>query len=84
MIGMPLSGWTMSSAFGRSVNLFGFGTLPDFVAKNQALGEQLATVHGLLGYTLIGAVLLHAGAALNHHFIKKDATLRRMLPFAGE
>jgi cytochrome b561 len=28
---------------------------------------------------LFGVVLLHAAAAVKHHFIDRDATLRRML-----
>lgn len=81
MIGMPLSGWFMSSAAGRTVSVFGLFSLPDFVEKNQALRESFGTIHEVLGYTLIIGILAHAAAALKHHFISKDATLKRMLPF---
>lgn len=80
IIGMPLSGWMFSSAVGRSVEFFKLFTLPDLVEKNQALADTLSTVHEFLGYTLIGAIAAHAAAALKHHFINKDATLKRMLP----
>jgi cytochrome b561 len=33
-----------------------------------------------LGYVLILFIFVHAGAALRHHFVFKDDTLRRMLP----
>lgn len=81
LFGMPLSGWTMSSAFGRSVTLFNTVQLPDLVEKNQELAERLAAFHEYLAYALIGMIALHVGAALRHHFIAKDATLKRMLPF---
>lgn len=81
LFGMPLSGWTMSSAFGRPVSVFGFGPLPDLVGKNQELAEKLAAVHEYLGYSLIAMILLHVGAALKHHVLDKDPTLKRMLPF---
>lgn len=81
LFGMPLSGWTMSSAFGRSVKLFDTVPLPDLVGKNQELAEKLAALHEYLAYALIGMIALHVGAALKHHFISKDATLKRMLPF---
>ncbi|MEI9984666.1 MAG: cytochrome b/b6 domain-containing protein [Aliidongia sp.] len=36
-------------------------------------------IHGKLGW-LLAFVLLHAGAALRHHFVLRDGVLRRMLP----
>lgn len=81
MLGMPLSGWLMSSAFGRSVKFFGLVQLPDLVQPNPALAETLSDIHEYLAYALIGMIVLHAAAALKHHFISKDATLKRMLPF---
>ena len=30
---------------------------------------------------LIALILLHLGAALNHHFVQKDTVLKRMLPY---
>jgi cytochrome b561 len=49
--------------------------------KNKELGELLAGVHKVLNFSLLGLVLLHAGAALKHHFIDRDEVLARMLPF---
>lgn len=80
MILMPLSGWAMSSAFGRPVSFFGLFTLPDFVAPDPDLGKALAARHRQIAWVIIVAVSLHAGAALWHHFVRKDAVLRRMLP----
>lgn len=82
MFGMPLSGWFMSSAAGRPVSFFGLFTLPDFIPKNEGLRDTFGTIHEYLGYTLIIAIAAHVGGALKHHFVSKDATLRRMLPFA--
>jgi cytochrome b561/polyisoprenoid-binding protein YceI len=80
MIAMPLSGWLMSSAYGRSVSFFGLFTLPDLIGKDVEVGKILSSRHALIGYIIMGAVALHAGAALWHHFIKKDIVLKRMLP----
>ena len=38
-------------------------------------------LHGLNATVLSILVIGHIGAGLYHHFIKKDAVLRRMLPF---
>lgn len=81
MFAMPLSGWMMSSAKGRSVKLFDKVPLPDLVEENVELGDRLAAFHEYLAWALIAAIFLHAVAALKHHFVEKDVTLKRMLPF---
>jgi cytochrome b561 len=80
MLAIPVSGWLMSSAQGFRVVWFGVLPLPDLVPKDAALGALLKDVHVVLNYTMLLAVLGHVGAALQHHFIKKDAVLTRMLP----
>ncbi|WOX05942.1 cytochrome b [Microbulbifer pacificus] len=79
MFALPVSGWLMSSAAGIPVFFFGF-RLPDFIAKNENLFQMLIEVHKWLGYTLIGLILIHATAALRHHFLSRDDTLKKMLP----
>lgn len=79
MVGMPLLGWVLLSAEGKPVPLFGM-ELPALVAKNEQLGKFTKEVHetvGNIGYFLIG---VHAAAALFHHYIVRDNTLRRILP----
>lgn len=78
MIGMPLSGWLMSSAGEYPVPFFGI-QMPDLVDKNPQLAGLMNNIHEILAYILIGAVLLHAVGALKHHFIDRDSTLLRML-----
>lgn len=80
MIIMPLTGWLMSSAKGRPVSFFGLFTLPDLVPADKEAGHTYAERHELIGYIIIGAATLHILAALKHHFVNKDAVLRRMLP----
>lgn len=80
MIVIPLSGWLMSSAKGFQTVYFGVIPLPDLLDKSKELGETLTLVHKTLNYTMITLVILHAAAALKHHFVDKDDVLRRMLP----
>lgn len=80
MVAVPLSGWLMSSAKGFQTVWFGVLPLPDLVAKDAALGDLLQDVHEALNLTMLGLVLLHAAAALKHHFIDRDDVLTRMLP----
>lgn len=79
MIGMPLAGWVVLSAAGKPIPFFGL-ELPALVGQDKALASQVVELHetvGTIGYWLIG---LHALAALAHHYLWKDNTLRRMLP----
>ena len=81
MIGMPIGGWLILSASGKPIPYFGL-ELPALVGPNKALAEQIEEIHetiGTVGYYLIG---LHALAALFHHYVVKDNTLRRMMPGA--
>ncbi|MBT0960069.1 cytochrome b [Denitromonas iodatirespirans] len=80
MLAIPLSGWLMSSAKGFQTVWFGVLPLPDLLAKDAALGDQLKEVHEFLNYTLLALVVLHTAAALKHHFIDRDTVLSRMLP----
>lgn len=84
MFAIPVSGWLMSSAQGFQVVWFGVLPLPDLVPKDTGLGTALKDAHKIMNYTLLVTVLGHAGAALQHHFIKKDTVLARMLPFLGK
>jgi cytochrome b561 len=76
----PLAGWAYSSASGIPIVWFGVLPLPDFVPKDHALAENLEHLHGLLGLLLALLIAVHLLAALKHHFIDRDDTLRRMLP----
>lgn len=80
MIGMPIAGWLVLSAAREPVPFFGL-TLPPLMGENADLAERIEDVHkavGSFGYYLIG---IHAFAALVHHYVMKDDTLRRMLPW---
>ena len=78
---MPLTGWLMSSAKNYPVSWWGFVTLPNLVQPDEGLFELMKSTHGFLAGTLIAVTVLHALAALYHHFMRKDDVLRRMLPF---
>lgn len=80
MFALPITGWLMSSAAGFPVSLLELFTLPDLISKNEYLFQRFIEIHKWLGYGLIFFILIHTGAALRHHFIFKDDTLRKMLP----
>jgi cytochrome b561 len=54
---------------------------PNLIAPDYALSERLRRVHHFLAAVLAIGVTGHVAAALKHHFIDRDETLRRMRPF---
>lgn len=45
------------------------------------LRDFAGMMHGLLAYAIVALILVHVVAALYHHFVRKDNTLARMVPF---
>ena len=78
MIVIPLSGWLMSSAKGVQTVWFGVLPIPDLLGRDKELGNLLKEVHEALNWLLMLTRAGHVGAALWHHFVLKDDTLRRM------
>ena len=77
----PISGWAMSSAANYPVTLFGWFQFPAIVGASHDLHEVLEEVHEVLFTVLAIVALGHAAAAVYHHVVMKDDTLRRMSPF---
>lgn len=79
MLVILISGYLISTADGRGIEVFNWFTLPSlgelFVNQEDIAG----VIHEYTAYTIIGLALLHALAALKHHFIDRDNTLTRML-----
>lgn len=79
MIGLPLAGWLMLSAAGKPIPFWGL-ELPPLMGENKTLAGQIKELHALGGEIGLWLVGLHAAAALLHHYLLRDNTLRRMLP----
>ena len=79
MLAIPLVGWLYTSAAGFPVVYLKLVQLPDLVSKDKELAALLKLMHQVLAWSLSGVVALHVAAALKHHFIDRDATLKRML-----
>jgi cytochrome b561 len=68
----------LASGIGMSI----LASLPDALFGGAPLPELSElpprAAHGLAARLLVAVLVLHVGAALLHHFVMKDATLRRM------
>lgn len=81
LIIVPLTGWLMSSAAGRPVNMFGLFEISLPVTQDRAAADTYGERHEMLAFVMLGLVALHIIGALKHHFMDKDLTLGRMIPF---
>lgn len=73
------SGYFISTADGRGIDVFGIITVPGFGSLIENQEDIAGFIHQWLAYLLITLAVLHAFAALKHHFIDKDDTLKRMI-----
>jgi len=80
MLGLPLSGVLFYQAGGRDVSFFGM-LLPQLIAPNPELKSSIKEIHETVGEAIYFVVGFHVLAALWHHFIVKDGTMLRMLPW---
>jgi cytochrome b561 len=74
-----ISGYLISTADGRAIDVFGLFTVPALISGREQQEDIAGLAHKVLAYGLIALVALHALAALKHHFIDRDQTLKRML-----
>jgi cytochrome b561 len=75
----PIVGYIMTSAYPAPVPFFGLFNLPAIWPENRALSEQLSVVHLYIGIAIAAVAAMHVGAALFHHFVRKDRILMRMI-----
>jgi cytochrome b561 len=91
MIGMPLTGWSLSSASQLihvyPITLFGLVEWPAITPLTNLPPDQMRQTHDafveaheLLAKLAYGLIALHVAAALRHQFMLRDGLLARMVP----
>jgi cytochrome b561 len=80
LFAQPLIGFLQSNAVNFPVVWWGVVRLPPLIGTDEMLGDALLEVHRWNSRLLLALVLVHAAAALHHHFVLKDQVLHRMLP----
>ena len=83
MIGMPVTGWIVHSADNIPFRIFWLIPLVAIVAEAKETADLAALVHFAFFVLLSALLLVHIGAALRHHFIKRNDVLARILPGTG-
>ncbi|CAI1629923.1 cytochrome b [Serratia fonticola] len=74
-----ISGYLISTADGQAISVFGWFDVPASVTGLPQQADTAGTIHLYLAWAVVVLSVLHALAALKHHFIDRDVTLKRML-----
>ena len=74
-----VSGYLLSTADGRPIGVFGLFDVPALITSIADQADRAGLVHEYAAWALVILAVVHALAALKHHFIDRDATLMRML-----
>jgi cytochrome b561 len=83
LIAMPLVGWSMLSAGGYPVVLFGPVRLPPIMPHNATLYANLRNAHTALALLLFATVIAHLCAALFHAWVRRDSVFPSMAPWTS-
>jgi cytochrome b561 len=73
-------GFSFRWGAGRPMAFFGTGIAPMIAEIARPLRRELREFHEWIGWAIIVLALIHALAALYHHYVLKDRVLVRMLP----
>jgi cytochrome b561 len=84
LIAVPVSGIMLQFARGNALPVFGLYEIASPWLADRPFARSVKEVHEVLANTLVMLAALHAGAALFHHWVLRDRTLLRMLPWSTE
>ena len=80
LVAEAVLGFAFRWGAGRPMAFFGTGLPPLIGEIAKPLRRDLRELHEWIGWTIVILALLHAAAALYHHYVLKDRVLVRMLP----
>jgi cytochrome b561 len=80
MLGMPLIGWGMMSAYSHPVILFGGVHLFPILPVNADLYAFLRLTHKYVAFLFFALILMHMAALLFHKLVRKDGVFEAMAP----
>ncbi|MGE5563567.1 MAG: cytochrome b [Bacillota bacterium] len=75
-------GWVIGWAAGKPIHFFGVAIPGPFEAFARPVRHDIREIHSLVGWAIVILALMHALAALYHHYVLRDRVLGRMLPLA--
>lgn len=78
MLLIPISGYLISTAKGKAISVFNLFEVPATLELENKV-DLLGQWHEWMAWAIISLAAFHALAALKHHFINKDNSLKKML-----
>lgn len=79
LLAIMISGYLISTADGRSIEVFRWFEVPALFAGIEKQEDIAGEIHYWLSMALIILVFLHSAAAVKHHIVDKDNTLKGIL-----
>lgn len=76
---IAITGYFITTAKGEAAEVFNWFGLPASIELNSDQVDIAGEIHEYAAWLIIIIATLHAGAALLHHFVFKDRTLKRMI-----
>ena len=80
MFALPITAVAGAWLEGHPLTFLAGVEVPPLLARSHDLGAKIAEIHTWLGDAILWLAVLHAFAALFHHFVRKDDVLASMLP----
>jgi len=81
LIAEAVLGWLTRWSEGRGMSFFGLQIQPPFAPWTKAEHHMMMERHEQVGWVIVVVALLHALAALYHHYALHDRVLVRMAPW---
>jgi cytochrome b561 len=82
LVAIPAAGIVALFARGQPLPVFGLFEIASPWTADRTFAHDVTEIHETLANAMMVLVGLHALAALAHHYILRDRTLARMLPWA--
>ncbi|MBD2857801.1 cytochrome b [Spongiibacter sp. KMU-158] len=79
MLTTMIAGYLISTADGRSISVFNWFEVPALISGLPEQEDIAGEIHEILAWAIVAVAGLHALAALKHHFLDRDNTLKKML-----
>jgi cytochrome b561 len=81
VLGVPVIGILLQFSQGDALPIIGLFEIPSPWVEDRAFAHDVKEVHEILANVLVILAGIHAAAALFHHWILRDRTLIRILPW---
>ncbi|MDP7591917.1 MAG: cytochrome b [Litorilituus sp.] len=76
---LMISGYLISTADDRAIDVFNWFSIPALGELFDKQADISGFIHQYVAYILVALSILHGAAAVKHHVIDKDETLKRMI-----